>query len=296
MKKTESKGKKSAMSIALLVIAAIIWGSSFVVVKDSLNYITPVWQMALRFSVAAVPAVVLAIIRRKQWNKKTVVRSLVLGVIFFLAVLFQNLGANLSSASKASFLTGTYVAFLPIVELIALRKKITIKKGVSALICLCGTGVLTLEKGLKFQMGDIFLLLCGIMYAVHLMYIDISDCDGVLMHAGQIITAAVLAVIAAFIFEPVPNNLVGGANGLSYGINLRCILGIVYCGIFEVFLGFFFQLVGQKNTNPSLAAIILSMESLFGLIFSVIFLGDAMSPRIIIGGLLIVFAAIFNGV
>ncbi|MGN0370203.1 MAG: DMT family transporter [Butyrivibrio sp.] len=285
MKKTETKGKKSAMSIVLLVTAAIIWGSSFVVVKDSLDYITPIWQLALRFSVAAVPAVVLAIIRRKQWNKKTVVRSLVLGVIFFLAVLFQNLGANLSSASKASFLTGTYVAFFPVVELIFIRRKITLKKGLSAFICLCGTGVLTIEKGLRFQTGDIFLLLCGIMYAVHLMYIDISDCDGVLLHSGQIITAAVLAVITALIFEPVPAH-----------VNLRCMLGIVYCGIFEVFLGFFFQLVGQKNTNPSLAAIILSMESLFGLIFSVIFLGDVMSPRIIIGGLLIVFAAIFNGV
>lgn len=285
MKKTETKGKKSAMSIVLLVTAAIIWGSSFVVVKDSLDYITPIWQLALRFSVAAVPAVVLAIIRRKQWNKKTVVRSLVLGVIFFLAVLFQNLGANLSSASKASFLTGTYVAFLPVIELIFIRRKITLKKGLSAFICLCGTGVLTIEKGLRFQTGDIFLLLCGIMYAVHLMYIDISDCDGVLLHSGQIITAAVLAVITALIFEPVPVH-----------VNLRCMLGIVYCGIFEVFLGFFFQLVGQKNTNPSLAAIILSMESLFGLIFSVIFLGDVMSPRIIIGGLLIVFAAIFNGV
>ena len=273
------------MSIVLLVTAAIIWGSSFVVVKDSLDYITPIWQLALRFSVAAVPAVVLAIIRRKQWNKKTVVRSLVLGVIFFLAVLFQNLGANLSSASKASFLTGTYVAFLPVIELIFIRRKITLKKGLSAFICLCGTGVLTIEKGLRFQTGDIFLLLCGIMYAVHLMYIDISDCDGVLLHSGQIITAAVLAVITALIFEPVPVH-----------VNLRCMLGIVYCGIFEVFLGFFFQLVGQKNTNPSLAAIILSMESLFGLIFSVIFLGDVMSPRIIIGGLLIVFAAIFNGV
>ena len=172
------------------------------------------------------------------------------------------------------------MAFLPVIELIFIRRKITLKKGLSAFICLCGTGVLTIEKGLRFQTGDIFLLLCGIMYAVHLMYIDISDCDGVLLHSGQIITAAVLAVITALIFEPVPVH-----------VNLRCMLGIVYCGIFEVFL-----LVGQKNTNPSLAAIILSMESLFGLIFSVIFLGDVMSPRIIIGGLLIVFAAIFNGV
>ena len=105
----------------------------------------------------------------------------------------------------------------------------------------------------------------------------------ILLHTGQIIAAAVICLAVAFIAEPMPTT-----------VNPRCVPGLLYCGIFEVFVGFFFQLLGQKNVSTSLSAILLSMESVYGAIFSAIFLGEKMTLRMAIGSALIVSAAIIN--
>lgn len=277
---------KRAVSIGMLVAAGIVWGASFVVVKDNLDYITPLWQMALRLLVASILMLIFFHKRLMQIGRKAAVQGICLGVLFFLALMFQNLGCKETSASKCSFLTVSYVAFVPILELLILKKRMTRRKLMSVIICLSGMALLTLNGSFSVEKGDLLVIMCGLMYAIHILYIDHCSTmiQAVDMHLLQILTATVLSFLAAIVFEPIP-----------VVTNARCWMGIVYCGIFEIVLGFFFQLKGQQNTSPTLAGILVSMESVYGSIFAAIFLKESFTLRMIAGSAAIFFAAVVEG-
>ena len=264
-----------------LLLASIVWGASFVVTKDTLEFLTPLWQLALRMLVAAVPALFFGWRLRRLWNRKVLVQGILLGIIFFGALLPQNIGMSYTSASKSGFLTGTYVAFIPVIS-ICMRKKVSKNQVVAAVVGMIGIACLTLNGAYILERGDLLLLLCGFGYAVHILYID--RCDGshpLLVHVIQIITVAVLSTIVAVIWEPIP---------AMTQMPMRPVLGLLYCGIFEVFLGFFLQLMGQNETDPSQASIIVSMECLWSALFAILFLGESLGWQMILGG-----ACIFGG-
>ena len=143
------------ISVIMLILAGMIWGGSFVVVKDSLDYITPLWQLALRLLVASVPAAVLAVINLNKWDRKSICHGAVLGVIFAAALIFQNKGMQYVSASKSAFLTGTYVAFLPVIEIVFLRRRVAARKIIAAVICTIGAAVLTLQGRFVPEWGEL---------------------------------------------------------------------------------------------------------------------------------------------
>lgn len=265
-------------------MASIIWGGSFVITKDTLDYISPLWQLALRLSIASILALIFTIINYKKWNKPTVCKSSLLGVFFFGALCLQNIGMQFVSASKSGFLTTTYVAFVPVVEFVFLRRKVRMPQILAAIICTIGAAMLSLRGDFALALGDSLIIGCGFMYAVHLLYADACQKeDALLMHLGQVLTATVCALAAAIIFEPIPDN-----------INLHCWLGLIYCGVLEVFLCFFLQIVGQKKTPASLSSILLSLEAVFSAFFAMIFLQETMSLIMVIGCGLIFISAVIS--
>lgn len=277
--------QKQIGSIFALVLASVIWGGSFVVTKDTLDYLSPLWQLALRLSIASIPALFLAVILHRKWNKAVMIKSMVMGIAFFAAIRFQNIGMQYVSASKSGFLTTTYVAFVTLIEIVFLRHKVKTRQILAAIICMIGAALLSLQNSLIPQIGDVLILFCGFMYAVHILYADhCIDEDPLLMHIGQILTATVLALLAAFLFEAPPQV-----------INTRCWFGLTYCGLLEVFLCFFLQIIGQRNSNAALASILLSMESVYAAFFAFLFLGDVMSVPMVIGSVMIFSAAVING-
>lgn len=274
---------EKAVSIGMLVAAGIVWGATFVIVKDAMDYISPLWQLALRLLVACILMLILFHRRLTQINRQSMINGVCLGVLFFLALMFQNLGTKETTASKCSFLTVSYVAFVPILELLILKKRLTGQKLLSVIICMSGMALLTLNESFSVEKGDLLVIVCGLMYAFHILYID--HCSNVMeavdMHLLQILTATILSFLAAFLFEPIP-----------VVTNVHCWMGIIYCGIFEIVLGFFFQLKGQQNTSPTLAGILVSMESVYGSIFAAIFLMESFTLRMIAGSAAIFLAAV----
>ena len=225
------------ISVIMLILAGMIWGGSFVVVKDSLDYITPLWQLALRLLVASVPAAVLAVINLNKWDRKSICHGAVLGVIFAAALIFQNKGMQYVSASKSAFLTGTYVAFLPVIEIVFLRRRVAARKIIAAVICTIGAAVLTLQGRFVPEWGDLSLLACGALYAVHLIYIDENmSINPILLHTGQIIAAAVgfllhhfhnkelRLVLRRFILSfGTPQSIQGAFPDFCIAVYLRCL-------------------------------------------------------------------------
>lgn len=275
--------KKQVQAILMLIAAGLIWGISFVVVKDSLDYMTPLWQLAGRLLIACGAVCIIFCREFRRMNRLTVKRGILLGVFFTAALMLQNIGCNYTSASKCAFLTGSYVAFVPLLELLFLRRKPTWRKLLAVALCMAGMAFLTLEGSLSLGLGDMLVILCGVAYAVHILYIDRCEeqVSPLHLHMLQIITATVISLAAALLVEPIPT-----------GISLHAAGGMVYCGIFEILLGFFLQLKGQKNTNPTLAGILMSMESVYACIFAAIFLHDVFTIPMIIGCVMMFLAAV----
>ncbi len=275
----------------MLVLASVIWGGSFVVIKDNMDYVTPMWQLVYRLLVASVGGAVLLVPRLKYICKKYIFQGVILGVIFASALIPQNYGASLTTASKCAFLTVSYVAFVPIIGVLFLRQPLTIKKAVSVVVCMVGVGLITLTEKLTIQKGDVYLIITGIAYALHLIWIDkcnSNNSDGdkrgvLIIHILQIWTALIVALVAALILEPFN---ISGNSGFA--------LGIIYCGIFEVLVGFLLQFKGQQNTNPSLAGIILSTECVFAGIFGVIFQNNVFSLKMAVGCAMIFLSAVIE--
>jgi drug/metabolite transporter (DMT)-like permease len=282
LKKTDVSG---ITAVAMLIAAAVIWGSAFVVVKDSLNYITPMWQLVCRLAVASVGGIIIYITQEKYVCRKYVIQGIVLGVIFAAALIFQNYGADFSTASKCAFLTVSYVAFTPLIGVVFLRKKLTFKKITAVIICMTGVGLITLNGKLHIEKGDLFLLAAGLAYAIHILWIDhCSEKNGVLViHIIQIWTALLISLPVAFFTETfrIPHDK-------------SFMEGIIYCGIFEVLIGFLLQFKGQQKTSPSLAGIILSSECVFAGIFGAVFQGDCFDLKMTAGCFLIFASAIIE--
>ena len=280
------KKKKAALvSIAMLLTASVIWGSSFVVVKDSLDYVTPAWQLFDRLAIASLGGTVIFAMQRKYVCAKYIRQGVVLGIIFAAALIFQNYGADLSSASKCAFLTVSYVAFIPVIEAVFLRKTLTARKAATVAVCLAGVALITLNERFSLEWCDIFLLLTGFFYAMHLLWIDhCGEKDGVIIiHVVQIWTACLISLASALILEP-----------FSISKDGSFLLSIIYCGIFEVLIGFLLQFRGQQNTSPQLSGILLSSECVFAGIFGAIFQNDSFSVKMGIGCLLILISAVME--
>lgn len=273
------------VAVIMLVIAAIIWGSAFVVVKDSLSYVTPLWQLVYRLAAASAGGIVIFITQKKYICRKYIVQGIIMGVLFAAALIFQNYGANISTASKCAFLTVSYVAFVPLIGIVFLNQKLTFKKFWTVAICMIGVGLITLNEELYMNRGDLLLLASGAAYALHILWIDhCSEKNSVLIvHVIQIWTALVITFVIAMIVEQ-----------FSISYEKSFIASILYCGIFEILIGFLLQFKGQQKTSPALAGIILSSECIFAGVFGAVFQGDSFTFKMSLGCLLIFASAIIE--
>lgn len=271
-----------------LIITAAIWGFSFVVVKDSLDYVGAVYMIALRYSLAAI---VMSLIFIKKWNylnKQTLLHGIITGIFLFIAYITQTIGCNYTTAGKNAFLTTIYVILIPFICWIIYKKRPGLHVFIAALMSITGIGLLALGTGDKsvLNIGDTLTLICGFFFAMHIVYSEKyanKGDDPLLLTLLQFIVCAILGWGCAPFFDgDLPMAVVG---------NPRVILSIFYLGIFSTMVGFSLQNIGLKYVPSSIASIILSFESVFGVIFSTIILHEYLTPRMIIGCILI-FAAL----
>ena len=284
-----TKKEISVFSSAGLLFAAAIWGFAFVIVKDSLDYIGAIWMLAFRFTIAAVCLSLLFLKKFKLMNKSYLVHGIVLGALLFSAYAFQTIGCKYTTAGKNAFLTTIYVILIPLLGWPLNKKRPAWYVFAAAVLSVTGIGLLALknESGSSFSMniGDTLTLICGVFYAVHILYVEKFDSteDPVLLTVLQFIFAAVFSIIAAPIMD--------GKFPVEGITNSRVIVSMLYLGIFSTMIAFMLQNVCLKYVPSALASLFLSMESVFGVLFSTILLHEQMTFRMIIGCVLI-FTAI----
>lgn len=280
----------SILAGAGLLCAACIWGFAFVVVKDSLDYIGPVWMMAFRFSIAAAGLALLFAPRLKKLNGTYWRDGAVLGAFLFTAYAFQTVGCKYTTAGKNAFLTTTYVMIVPLIGWLIYHKRPGWYVFVSAVISVTGIGLLALKKGdgslFSMNFGDILTLVCGLFYALHIIYVEKTNIteDAIVLTVLQFFFAAVFSWITAPFTD--------GAFPASQLANPRVIGSMLYLGLLSTMVAFVLQNVGLKYVQSSLASLFLSFESVFGVLFSTLVLHEQLTPRMIIGCILIFFAVV----
>ncbi len=270
-----------------LLITAAAWGFGFVVVKNSLDYIPPTYMLAFRFSIAAIGLLLVFCRRLKNITKKMLKHSALLGFLLFSAYLIQTIGCNYTTAGKNAFLTTVYVILVPFLHWMINKRRPDRYCVIAAFAAIAGIGFLTLEGDLSVNIGDMLTLICGVVYALHIIFIDryTEYEDPVLLAVLQICYAAVFSWICAPIFD-------GGFPEQAF--NQSIIIGMLYLGLFSTMMAFLLQNVCQKYLRPATASLLMSTESVFGVAGSVLVLGEVLDTKMAIGCLLILGAIVLN--
>lgn len=277
----------------MLLITSIIWGTAFVAQSEGMNYVEPFTYNAMRTllgGVVLIPVMILFRFSDKRNGKEksscslknTVIGGICCGIALFFASSFQQAGIAQTTAGKAGFVTALYIVIVPMIG-IFLHKKMPLRMWLFIAIALAGFWLLCIKQDIGISSGDLLVFFGAIFFAAHITVIDYfnqKNTDGVLMSCIQFFTAGLLMLICMFIFEkPTIPNIMGAGGTILYA-------GILSCGV-----AYTLQILGQKHTNPTLATMLMSLESVFAALSGWLILGEKLSIKEFIGCVLI-FAAV----
>jgi len=284
----------------LLFLTAFIWGVAFVAQSVGMDYVGPWTFNASRFIIGAVfliPCIAfLDGLKKKEaaasgtsseesapQDKKTLlIGGLCCGIAIAVASTLQQYGISMTTVGKAGFITALYIVIVPILG-IFLKKKPRLIIWVSVVLALAGLYFLCMTDSLSFSKGDTMVLLCALVFSIHILIIDYFSpkVDGVRMSCIQFFVASIICGIPALILEhPQFSSLVAAWAPILYA-------GILSCGV-----AYTLQIVAQQNYDPTIASLILSLESVFSVLAGWVILHEALSPREILGCVLVFIAII----
>lgn len=274
----------------MLMLTAFIWGTAFVAQSVGMDYLEPFTFNGIRCIIGAVallPCVALLNkINGKNENvegtrKDLIVGGIACGLLMFAASSLQQVGIQYTTAGKAGFITAFYIVFVPVLG-IFLKKQTGWKVWMSVVIALAGLYFLCITEGFSIGKGDMLIFLCALIFSAHILVIDhfAPKVDGVKMSCLQFFVCGVVSLPFMFALEtPKMGAMVAAWMPLLYA-------GVLSCGV-----AYTLQIIGQKNVNPAIASLILSLESCFSVLAGWIVLGETLSTREAIGCVLM-FAAI----
>lgn len=280
----------SLKSSMLLFLAAFIWGVAFVAQSVGMDYMGPLSFNGARFLMGSVVLLPLVIYRRQKNRKEgipapdtkiTIKGGICCGLALCAAALLQQYGIMYTTVGKAGFITTLYIIMVPIFG-IFLKKRVSGKVWIGAVIAAFGMYLLCMSERLALSKGDGLVFICAIIFSVHILVIDYFSpkADGVEISCIQFLTAGVIASIGALLFEnPQLGQFIAG------------IIPLAYAGILSSGVAYTLQVVGQKNVEPTVASLILSLESVVSMLAGWVILHQALTGRELFGCVL-VFAAV----
>lgn len=291
---------KKYISSAMFLLAAMLWGFAFSAQKAADEL--PAFTVGATRNIVAVAFLLLAIpfldklakngrhlVSKKRpldFTKVELIGGIACGTVLTAASAFQQIGlSDGTDAGKAAFITALYVLIVPILYRL-LGKKSPLTVWISVGVAIIGFYLLCIKSDFTIEASDALVLICALIFALHIITIDhfSPSCDGVRMSCIQFFTSFVLNTILALIFEwPINMPLVG-----------ECLPSLLYLGICSSGIAYTLQIVGQKNVNPAVASVILSLESVFGVIGGMLFLGETMSTRQYIGCTIVFLAVVLS--
>ena len=272
------------MGSLLLLFVAMIWGTAFVFQRVGMEQIEPITFTAVRMTLAAV-AVGLASLRLKvpeaensqggqPGRRNTITGGICCGLFLALASIFQQMGIVTTTAGKAGFITALYILLVPLLNFAFFRKRNSPAVWFAVLLGVLGMYLLCVKEDLQLARGDALVGICAVLFSGHILCCDRFAGKGnpIRMSAVQFLTVAVISWAAAMVAEEPDLNKIRSA-----------IIPIVYCGLISGGVGYTLQIVAQRYTEPAVASLLMSLESVFALLAGVLILGEQMTPRELLG-------------
>jgi drug/metabolite transporter (DMT)-like permease len=276
----------------ILLLAGFFWGFGFVGNKVVLDAgWTDSQLLFFRFIIALVIMFAFQFRKILAADKKTFIRGLILGVFLYLGFFFQTWGLVHTTASNNALVTAAYIILLPIVTYVVEKKHVDWVTKLAGFITFFGVAVIAVDfNDLTIAYGDVLTLVGTVFYAIHIYLLGKSSkkMDAFLITFFQLITFVVFAFIVMMSNAGLPDftlKTIGGFN---------ITLVVTVLAFFASFLAFYFQTVGQKFTNESEAAILISTEAVFAPIMAIMLLGDPFSMKLLFGGILVFIGIVLN--
>lgn len=286
-------GRRKYLSESALLFATIIWGGTFVIIKESLNDISTMLFVTTRFSLAAILMLPFVLKKRKLFTKELLKGGMLIGLFLFLGFSSQTIGLKFTTASRSSFITGVAVVIIPILQLIIEKRPPTKGAIVGSILVLFGLTFLSsggnsifnfwAELGGNFNFGDFMTLLCAVFFAAEVVTLDIVSpkFNFWVLTFVLLLTVAVLGFIATLIFD------ISSLEPMRFVATKYLWFGILYTGILATFLNLTLQTKFQKEITPTKAGIIYSFEPVFAATLAYFLLNEKITNFGFIGGALI---------
>ena len=283
MTETQRARRLRALGNALLMLTAMIWGTAFVAQRVGMDHIEPLTFSAARMALAAVAVglVSFATPRRASGREGAAAlrRNTRLGGVFcgaFLASasIAQQMGIVTTTAGKAGFITALYMLLVPIFAFLLFRKHSTWLVWLAVLAGVAGMYLLCMKEGLRLSRGDALMCLCAVLFCGHILCCDhfAPRADPIRMSAIQFAAATLICAAAALVAESPSWEKIASAA-----------VPILYCGLVSGGLGYTLQIVAQRWTDPTVASLLMSLESVFAVLAGALLLGERMTGRELLG-------------
>ncbi|OOE10896.1 EamA family transporter [Fictibacillus arsenicus] len=279
-----------------LLLVALVWGTTFVIVQKAIAFLEPYSFNTVRFFIAAI--LLLFIIYffkrssfRKFKNKNLLKSGTLLGFWLFLGYGFQTVGLLYTTSSKAGFITGLSVVLVPLFSYALLKQKLNWQIGISSLLAVAGLYLLTIHNSFSLNIGDGYVLLCAVSFAMHIVFTGkfAKSFDALCLTVIQLFTVSFLSFITAFFTEQWQE--IFAANML---LKSEVITALLITSLFATALAFLAQTYFQSFTTPARVALIFAMEPVFAAITAFIVLNERLGSKALIGCILILFGMILS--
>ena len=284
--------KTNAKSSLLLFLTALIWGSAFVAQSVGMDHVGPFTFNTVRSMIGGLVLIpCIWFLNRgkktesgeeKKEDKKMLLKGgICCGLCLCVASNLQQIGISYTTVGKAGFITAMYIILVPVLG-IFLKRRAGLRVWCGVALAVAGLSLLCMTDGSSINFGDVLLLLCAFVFAIHILVVDYFSpkVDGVRMSCIQFLVCGLLSGVGMLLTEQV-----------DVSAMLQAWLPITYAGVMSCAVGYTLQIIGQKGMNPTVASLILSFESVVSVLAGWILLGQSLSPREI-GGCVLMFAAI----
>lgn len=281
----------------ILLLTATVWGIAFVAQSVGMDHVGPFTFLATRSYIGAL--VLLPVIffmkkanptnekelspnEKKNSRKTLILGGIACGIFLMSASAFQQIGIQYTTVGRAGFITACYIILVPIISMVFFKKKCSPLIWIAVLLSLAGLYLLCITDGFSIGKGDLLVLICSILFSLHILVIDHFSplVDGVKMSCIQFLVCGILSTVPALLFES-PN----------ISDMLQAWMPILYAGALSSGVGYTLQIIGQKGMNPTVASLILSLESCISVLAGWILLNQRLSLREL-SGCVLMFAAI----
>lgn len=280
----------------MLLITALIWGTAFVAQSAGMEYVEPFTYNGVRTLIGGIVLIpVIALFDRirpegkkpspeeqRAIRKSSLIGGALCGIFLFVASSFQQYGISMTTAGKAGFITALYIVIVPLMG-VFIRKKIPRIIWLCVAIAVAGFYLLCVKEGFSVSTGDLLVLCCAVFFSLHIMCVDhfgAKNVDGVRMSCVQFLVAGLISLIPMFLFEQPTWESLWAARGT-----------ILYTGVMSCGVAYTLQILGQRDTDPTTATLLMSLESVFAALSGWLLLHESLSIKELLGCAL-VFAAV----